>query len=290
MNQHNDQAQAAEVDPQVSDQYASLAGEKTPAHLDQAVLREAARAVRADNRKGSFGAWFRPVAFMTSVGLSLAIILDLSDTELFEPESDSTFEATPKVLELPGSAADTAGRSPGQPALNEIKRQEKLAPPASSIVDAPDTSRDNAAGGSPREAATESTQTDQAQLRKMRMEAVPAIAPPPADAAEDQDHASHALAVEAGIAEQRVQEVERAMDANLQSRPGTATQLAAPQSAITTEADMLMAPGACSEEQKADVEEWWKCIASLRQSGRAEVADLELENLRATFPDFEPPE
>ena len=117
MNQDNDLKRAAEIDPQVAEQYESLASETAPAHLDRAVLREATRAVRADNRKGSFGAWFRPVAFMTMVGLSLAIILDLSDTRIFEPLSDLSFEATPADKAPQGTAADSADRFPTQPAF-----------------------------------------------------------------------------------------------------------------------------------------------------------------------------
>ncbi len=280
MNQDNDQQKAA-VDPQVSDQYESLAGEKTPAHLDRAVLREATRAVRADNRKGSFGAWFRPVAFMATVGLTLAIILDLSDTGIFKPVADMSVESAPTIQTAPESATDSAGRNSSQPALSEIKRQEKLAP---------DQSKDNAGVTTPQAAASESRQADPRQLQKMRVDAVRAVAPPPAEPVEDQARLSNAFTVETGIAEQRVQEVQAAIDANLQSRPGTADQVTAPQAAIATESHVLATPPACSNEQKSDVEEWWKCIQSLRQSGLAEVADQELVNFREAFPDFVPPE
>jgi len=285
MNQDNDQQKAA-VDPQVSDQYESLAGEKTPVHLDRAVLREATRAVRADNRKGSFGAWFRPVAFMATVGLSLAIILDLSDTGIFKPVADISVESAPAIQTAPKSTADSAGRNSSQPTLSDIKRQEKLAPTA----DAPDQGKDNAGVTTPPAAASESLQANPRQLQKTRLDAVRAVAPPPAEPVEDQAYRSNAITVEAGIAEQRVQKVERAIDANLQSRPGTADQFTAPQAAIATESYVLATPAACSNEQKSDVEEWWKCIQSLRQSGLAEVADQELVNFREAFPDFAPPE
>jgi hypothetical protein len=229
MKQENEQQRATEVDPQVSDQYEALANEKTPAHLDRAILREAARAVRADNRKGSFGAWFRPVAFMAMVGLSLAIILDLSDTSIFRPVADLSIEATPTVQAPPKSVADSIDRNTSQPALNEIKRQEKLAP-AQAQADARDDEIDDADIATPQAAASEPRKGDQGQLRKMRSEVVAAITLPPAEAP------------------------------------------------------------ACSKEQKSDVEEWWKCIAALRQAGLTELADLEFENLRSSFPDFEPPE
>jgi hypothetical protein len=52
----------------------------------------------------------------------------------------------------------------------------------------------------------------------------------------------------------------------------------------------VVEPVACSNEQKSAVEEWWICIETLRKSGLAAAADLELERLREDFPEFEPPE
>jgi hypothetical protein len=288
MNQDNDLQRAAEIDPQVTEQYKSLGSETAPAHLDRAVLREATRAVRADNRKGSFGAWFRPVAFMAMVGLSLAIILDLSDTRIFQPLSDLPFEATPAVEAPQGTAADGANRPTTQPALNEIKRQEKLA------ADAPDASRDNAAIATPQAVTGDAARTEQGQLQKMRREVVPAGAPPVAESLADQNGASDVLAVEAEIieerAEQRMQELEANSATNRQSPPDTAAQFAAPQAAVATESLALITPASCSDEQKSDAEAWWQCITSLRQSGLQDAADMELQNLRKSFPDFAAPE
>ncbi len=71
MNQDRDRHEATEIDPQVSVHYESLADETTPPELDRVVMREAARAVQADNRSGAFRPCFRPVAFIATVGLSL---------------------------------------------------------------------------------------------------------------------------------------------------------------------------------------------------------------------------
>jgi hypothetical protein len=285
MNQDNDQQRATEVDPQVSKEYASLAGEKTPQHLDQAVLREATRALRADNRRGSFGAWFRPVAFMAMLGLSLAIILDLSDTGIFRPVADTTFETTPAVPAPPASDVGGAGGSPTQPALNELKRQEKLGP-----ADAPEKSADGAGTVTPQPTPGDSVQAEPGQLQKVRMEALPAITPPPGETVEDQAGIGDAFTVEAGIVEQHAQKAERSLEADQQSRPGTASQFAAPQAAVAIDANLRATPVACSDEQKAAAEEWWKCIESLRQAGLVEAADEEYSYFRQAFPDFALPE
>jgi hypothetical protein len=127
MNQENGRQDEADIDRQVSDHFETLSDESTPGHLDQAVMREAKRAIRADNRKGSFGAWFRPVAFMAMVGLSLAIILDLTDTSIPEPASEPESESIPPatVQASPDQAIDAAAGNRSQATLNEIKRQEK---------------------------------------------------------------------------------------------------------------------------------------------------------------------
>ncbi len=186
MNKDDDKQEAIEVDPQVSAHYEKLANEKTPANLDRAVLREAARAVRADNRMGSFGAWFRPVAFMATIGLSLAIILDLSDTSIFGPPADMSIEITPPApVEAPVEpATGAAGRNRSQMTPIEIMRKKK---------------------------------------------------------------------------------------------------------SVSAQSLTMDAPAVCSDEQKSAVDEWWKCIEALRQSGLAETADRELEDLRESFPDFEAP-
>lgn len=144
MNQDDDKQQSGAGDSQVSAEYEKLADEKPPADLDRAVLREAARAVRADNRKGSFGAWFRPVAFMATVGLSLAIILDLSDTSIFSPPADLSIDtAAPTPVLVPAeSAADAARKNRAQSAISEMKRQKRSVPAQSITMDAPEDSSD----------------------------------------------------------------------------------------------------------------------------------------------------
>jgi len=142
MNQDNDNPEAREVDPRVTAHYEKLADEKTPADLDQAVLREAARAVRADNRKGSFGAWFRPVAFMAMVGLSLVIILDLSDTSIFGPPPElSSDTAPPAPVPAPAvSAPGAVQQSLPQSAVSEMKRQKRAVAVQSPTMDKPEAS------------------------------------------------------------------------------------------------------------------------------------------------------
>jgi len=75
---------SAETDDEVSAAYRAVAGESVPPHLDRQVLRQAKTA--AGSRwfeKYSFS-FFRPAAFVATLGLSLAIVLQISDTWLAE--------------------------------------------------------------------------------------------------------------------------------------------------------------------------------------------------------------
>lgn len=63
-------------DPRVSETYRAMATETTPPNLDERVLSMA-----ADTRRTGFGvsrAWFRPVAWAATIGLSLAFVLEMS--------------------------------------------------------------------------------------------------------------------------------------------------------------------------------------------------------------------
>jgi hypothetical protein len=291
MNQDNDKQEATEVDPQVAANYESLADEKAPVNLDKAVLREATRAVRADNRRGSFGAWFRPVAFMATIGLSLAIILDLSDTTIFSPPADMSLEtAAPAAAE---SAADVVGRSRTDSVVGDFIRQEKSVSAQGLTAT---TQHKSAAGDenvTPQAAASESADPERgAQLQAGRAPVGPQ--PAPASAA-GQVVVSEVFTQEAASAEQLIQEIGSTSGYALQSP----TEAAAPSvqlrqsQALDTAArvtDVQVTKLQCSQEEKVAPETWWSCIESLRQAGADEFADRELENLRQAFPDFELPE
>jgi hypothetical protein len=79
MNQ-KDGYRSSESDPVVSAAYRAGATERTPPELDARVL-DGARGATADTGLRRFSAfWFRPVAFVATLGLSLALILELTDT------------------------------------------------------------------------------------------------------------------------------------------------------------------------------------------------------------------
>lgn len=269
MNQDNDRPEATDVDPQVSAHYASIADESAPADLDQAILRDAARAVRADNRRGSFGAWFRPVAFMATVGLSLAIILDLSDTSIFGPPADMAVEPVSPMPAVADDTADVIGKNRSDPQVIEFLRQEKsVSAPAATLgttekaaTDIGETTGQTAAGI----AATEQTQEDLAV-------------------------SSDVFSAEVEGARQRIDDAESAAGTYLQPQPGAEAELDEPFERAPTLNLYIAEPLRCTDEQRSDLVKWWQCIKELEDSGQPRIAEREFEYLMTEFPDFVPPE
>lgn len=124
------------IDPALSDHLKSIPGETTPTGLDAAILREAKRAIRADNRSGTTAAWFRPLAFVVTVGLSLAIILELSESGILAPASDPDRVASPAGSGPPAAMPNGSRGNRDQATLNELKRQEKTPTAARQAEDA----------------------------------------------------------------------------------------------------------------------------------------------------------
>lgn len=98
------------VDPRVSAAYRDMANERSPEHLDHVILN-AARAA-AKPRWNRAVAWLRPAAWVASIGVCLAIVVEIA--LLPEPEPAAV---VPVLEEAPAAAAET-------------RRLEKTAPQA----------------------------------------------------------------------------------------------------------------------------------------------------------------
>ena len=69
-----------ELDRLVSDTYRELSQEQTPEQLNRAILQMAAAAnTRGGARGALFSAWMKPVAAAATIGLTLAIVLELTE-------------------------------------------------------------------------------------------------------------------------------------------------------------------------------------------------------------------
>ncbi len=79
----------------ISDAYSDIATETTPAALDDKVLRMAER--EAKTRYGLARSWTRPVAWAAMIGLSLAIVLEVTQTPDIAAQPDAMLES--EILE-----------------------------------------------------------------------------------------------------------------------------------------------------------------------------------------------
>ena len=99
-------------DPEVSSQYRALAHESTPKSLDRMVMRFARKAVDNSKSAGWGNSWYRPATFLATLGLSLALLLEITDFQVFDPPADVTFQqdSRPDTNNFQ-DAADNAARN-----------------------------------------------------------------------------------------------------------------------------------------------------------------------------------
>ncbi|MDH3274962.1 MAG: hypothetical protein OEM99_10540 [Gammaproteobacteria bacterium] len=121
-----------ENDPLVADTYTALAQERAPDRLNKRVLRMAAREARTPYSRAR--AWMRPAAWAATIGLSLAIVLEL--TRLPQPEQDAvSMDAfTPKDMAVLREADE---RARAQSGAKQVPATPSLTPRSDALV-APD--------------------------------------------------------------------------------------------------------------------------------------------------------
>ena len=72
----------------VSEAYRATALEKAPPRLDEAVIRSARRAASANSTMAGLLGWLRPLTFAAVAGLSLVLVLQMTDIGLVTPPID----------------------------------------------------------------------------------------------------------------------------------------------------------------------------------------------------------
>lgn len=280
MNQQRDNnLPSAGSDPLVSAEYRASAMERTPAALDAMVLKKA-RAAAKNSGFGSFTAfWFRPLAFIATLSLSLALVLELTRTPEFHSVIDSDAET------------------------EKIEPQQFETVPNNSPVrtERPDADSDSRPGKPPRSDSAEAFNLNDAAGGRTQSQLTPA----PANAAKNTQAPVSANSlvgdepVSAGFADmvetssKRMKETDSVVENAIQGLHQTRAAERPQVQAATTDRAMGVvsnrAAASCAEEQIADPVKWWQCITDLKAAGRADEANAELNLLNASYPDFEPP-
>ncbi len=110
------------TDPIVSGTYRKLADERTPEYLDHVVLNEARSAALLRHRKTV--SWLRPAAWATTIGLCLAIVLEVADMSRQEQA----------VLDTPAKVQE---ESIAVPPASDVPSAEEVPAAAPEAFDAP---------------------------------------------------------------------------------------------------------------------------------------------------------
>ena len=97
----------ARADALVSQAYRDLADERTPEHLDRTILRAAAKAARP--RYSRFIAWTRPMAWAATIMLSVALVLEVTNSP---SPGVVSFDETIGTFEVQSPEADAKDDGP----------------------------------------------------------------------------------------------------------------------------------------------------------------------------------
>lgn len=119
-----------ENDPLVADAYTTLAQEQTPDRLNKRVLRMAAREAQTPYSRAR--SWLRPAAWAATVGLSLALVLELTRLPQIEPDAVSMDAFTPKDMSVLREADERARAQSGP---SQVPVVPAVTPPAGSAPD-----------------------------------------------------------------------------------------------------------------------------------------------------------
>lgn len=243
-NERND----SRSDPQVSDVYRELADERTPEHLNREVLRMAAR--EGKTRYSAMRAWIRPAAWAATIGLSLTLVLQLSDTP--QPVPASTLVVAPAEQDR-FEAKDNEQRRDGLAKRSRTQLQQgQPAEKISVLNDAP-----VAAGA----AADDNTSMEAAATTRPIVsqdpETIPKSEPSAASVASDEQQATRVPAAAAFSAE----------STSLRS----------------------YADGLCPLETRETAENWFECIKAIENRAPRDLVDREYEEFWKRFPEFEDP-
>lgn len=120
----------AGLDSALAAAYRDLADEASPPRLDARILDDAARAARPARSGFWRDAWFRPVVFAATFGLSMALVLQLSDSGLIDlppqdPGQNGSYVA-PGDNPMRDAAAVTAER------IRQLEAETSALPPTAS--------------------------------------------------------------------------------------------------------------------------------------------------------------
>jgi hypothetical protein len=238
-----------EGDERVTEAYRELGAEKAPESLNQAILEMAAGgSKRSGARDKLLGAWMKPLAWAATIGLSLAIVLEVTQV----PTAAVRYDAVPRAESV----------------LEEIVLQDtdKLQTIEHRVLEQP---------GASRSAITKDEVADDVEVfrreSKGKMDFVAAPVQMPSSPAPTP------VSVDQMPGDPQDTARKRAADSLTLNEPMASFAVMAEEK----EADTAES---CDARIRLSAEDWLECIDNLRQSGALEAADREYEALILEYP------
>ncbi len=252
-----------ERDELVTETYRELGVEKAPEHLNQSILRMASGGSKQTGAgKLLFAAWMKPLAWAATIGLSLAIVLELSQVPTAAVRSDTVpaVESIREEAKLQDASvlekAESPARMQSRSNLQAISEDE-LGRSVASDADVEVFSRET----------------------KGKIDAIAAPAPAQLSPSPVAVPAAEKPASPQSTARKR------AADVPTENKSMASFAVLAEQK----ESDIAES---CEAAVRLSADDWLLCIANLRQSGAEEAADLEYKAFILEYPnenrDLEP--
>lgn len=243
-------------DALVSRTYRESAVEQVPDELDQAVLQRARQ--RSGNRYSRSVVWLRPMAWAATIGLCLAIVVEINNVP----------QPMPEQLALPEASAD---------AMTPVERIREEAVPARSVQGGTGTANMNKSVSQETEALQQRAKKTVDAKGRVSLQNVP-------------QH-SKSDAVESAFAPAEVMESLELKDNHDANAPmlEEAEHVSGLRSiAITASpASAELTATACDLQVRATPQTWLECIEALEENGLDDLAGEQRDQLRKAFPDFD---
>ena len=255
-------------DPLVSSTYRDLSNERAPEHLDHIVLNEARKAAKPGYVRNI--SWLRPAAWVTTIGLCLAIVLEVSDlappaqslpdvpAEVVK-ESEDSFVVVPATGGMAAPAA--RAKNSAAPRSDSVRTEKQEAFP---------------------EAGQDQPDENVGRLELETVEEVPATAAEPVSAKRQEP-----AVVEIDSFDQDDGQLLR--DAENRARLQTGSDQESVDSLTQFAPTVGLASDValerfCEDSETADPHTWLACILDLEQQGLLDAAKTERDLLRESFP------
>jgi len=263
-NERNIIDPGADTDAGVTRAYRDTKDEHAPDGLNRTILDQAAKAARP--RYSQIRLWTRPMAWAATVMLSVAIVLQLTQTPT--PDEIGLDEGIYEAEALVDMPADRLEET-----TDTAQKTEALRSTAKQVAPA---------------ALSETRQREQ-QSKGMISE--PAARAPASSDPVSLEVDNNAFEFKNQYMLQRADDMAAVRESEIQEVvPATSPSLTVNRALETvgnTSADS--AADRCDETATAAPETWLKCIATLEEAGLTDAADEERKRLVAAFPDFDIP-